>query len=64
MVIAYLNVNSLLSHHDEIVFLVKEKGIHSLALNETKSMRTALVSYYIWRDISLKDLIVIGKETV
>ena len=36
MVIASLNVNSLLSHHDEKVFLVKEKGIHFLALNETK----------------------------
>ena len=36
MVIASLNVNSLLSHHDEIVSLIKEQGIHFLALNETK----------------------------
>ena len=36
MVIASLNVNSHLSHHDEIVSLIKEQGIHFLALNETK----------------------------
>ena len=36
MIIASLNVNSLLSHHDEIALLVKEQGIHFLALNETK----------------------------
>ena len=36
MVIASLNVNSLLSHHDEIALLIKEHGIHFLALNETK----------------------------
>ena len=36
MVIASLNVNSFLSHHDEIVSLIKEQGIHFLALNETK----------------------------
>ena len=36
MVIASLNVNSLLSHHDEIASLIKEQGIHFLALNETK----------------------------
>ena len=36
MVIASLNINSLLSHHDEIVSLIKEQGIHFLALNETK----------------------------
>ena len=36
MIIASLNVNSLLSHHDEIALLVKEQGTHCLALNETK----------------------------
>ena len=36
MVIASLNVNSLLLHVDEIRMLVKELGIHILALNETK----------------------------
>ena len=36
MIIASLNVNSLLSHHDDIALLVKEQGIHFLALNETK----------------------------
>ena len=36
MVIASLNVNSLLLHIDEIRLLVKELGIHILALNETK----------------------------
>ena len=36
MVIASLNVNSLMSHFDETVSLIKEQGIHFLALNETK----------------------------
>ena len=36
MAIASLNVNSLLLHIDEIRMLVKELGIHILALNETK----------------------------
>ncbi len=36
MIIASLNANSLLSHYDEIASLIKEQGIHFLALNETK----------------------------
>ena len=36
MTIATLNVNSLLRHIDEIRMLVKELGIHILAINETK----------------------------
>ena len=34
--LAALNVNGLRSHHDEVSSLIKEKGIHILALNETK----------------------------
>ena len=36
MVIASLNVNSLLLHIDEIRTLVKDLGIHILVINETK----------------------------
>ena len=36
MVIASINVNSLLPHLDEIELLLKENGIHFLSLNETK----------------------------
>ena len=36
MVIASLNVNSLPAHHEEVKLLLHEKGIHLLALNETK----------------------------
>ena len=36
MVVESLNVKSLLLHIDEIRILVKELGIHILALNETK----------------------------
>ena len=36
MIIASLNVNSLLSYHDEVVLLVNEQGIHFLALIERK----------------------------
>ena len=56
MVIASLNANSLLLHIDEIRKLVKELGIHILALNETvlfqfqfyilNSIHAILLSYY------------------
>ena len=36
MVIVYLNVSSLLSHHAKIISLPKEQGMHFLALDETK----------------------------
>ena len=36
MAIASLNINGLRSHHDEIKMLLNDKGIHVLALNETK----------------------------
>ena len=36
MVIASLNVNSLPLHKDELSAFIKDKGIHILALNETK----------------------------
>ena len=36
MVIASLNVNSLPAHKDEVETLLKDQGIHILALNETK----------------------------
>ena len=36
MVIASMNVNSLLPHLDEIDLLLKDNGIHFLSLNETK----------------------------
>ena len=36
MVIASLNVNSLRSHLDEVQLLIRNLGIHILALNETK----------------------------
>ena len=36
MVIASLNVNSLMSHYDETVSLIKEQGMHFLAFNEAK----------------------------
>ena len=36
MVVASLNINSLLRHHDELSNFLFEKGIHILALNETK----------------------------
>ena len=36
MVIAPLNVNSLPLHKDELSAFIKDKGIHILALNETK----------------------------
>ena len=36
MVIASMNVNSLLHHLDEIELLLKDNGIHFLSLNETK----------------------------
>ena len=36
MVIASLNVNSLPAHKDEVEILLKDQGIHILALNETK----------------------------
>ena len=36
VVIASLNINSLLLHLDEIKVLLKEQGIHILALSETK----------------------------
>ena len=47
MAIASLNVNSLLLHIDEIRTLVKNLGIHILAINETKldgTIDVALVS--------------------
>ena len=47
MAIASLNVNSLLLHIDEIRTLIKDLGIHILAINETKLDRNiddALVS--------------------
>ena len=37
MVIASLNVNSLPAHKDEVETLLKDQGIHVLALNETKA---------------------------
>ena len=36
MIIASINVYSLLPHLDEIELLLREKGIHFLSLNETK----------------------------
>ena len=36
MVIASLNVSNMLPHHDKIAPLIKEQGIHLLALNEAK----------------------------
>ena len=36
MVVASLNINSLLRHHDELSNFLFEKGFHVLALNETK----------------------------
>ncbi len=36
MVIASLNINSLPLHKDEISSFINKKGIHVLALNETK----------------------------
>ena len=36
MVIASININSLLQHVDEIEYLLKNQGIDILALNETK----------------------------
>ena len=36
MAIASLNINGLRYHHDEIKFLLNDKRIHILALNETK----------------------------
>ena len=36
MVLGSLNINSLLPHVDEIQTVLKERGIHFLALNETK----------------------------
>ena len=39
MVIASLNINSLLLHKDEVSSFINEKGIHVLALNETKVER-------------------------
>ena len=36
IVVASLNVNSLMLHIDEIRLLIKELGIHILAINETK----------------------------
>ena len=36
MAIASLNINGLRSHLDEVQFLIKNLGIHVLALNETK----------------------------
>ena len=36
MAIASLNINGLRNHLDEIEFLLNGKGIHILALNETK----------------------------
>ena len=36
MAIASLNVNGLRSHLDEVKLLLKNLGIHILALNETK----------------------------
>ena len=36
MSIASLNINGLRYHHDEIKFLLNDKRIHFLALNETK----------------------------
>ena len=36
MAIAALNINGLRYHHDEIKFLLNDKRIHILALNETK----------------------------
>ena len=35
MIIASMNLNSLLPHLDEIELLLREKGIHFLSLNET-----------------------------
>ena len=36
MAIASLNINGLRSHLDEVQFLIKDLGLHVLALNETK----------------------------
>ena len=36
MVIASLNINSLPLHKDEVSSFINKKGIHVLALNETK----------------------------
>ena len=36
MVLASLNINSLLLHKDELASILLEKGIHIMALNETK----------------------------
>ena len=36
MAIASLNINGLRSHHDEINWLLNDKGIHVLVPNETK----------------------------
>ena len=36
MVIGSININSLLLHIDEVRDLVKDKGFHMLAINETK----------------------------
>ena len=40
MVIGSINVNSLLLHIDEVRELIKDKGFHILAINETKLDRT------------------------
>ena len=36
MAIGSINVNSLLVHIDEVRQLIKDKGLHILAINETK----------------------------
>ena len=36
MVVASLNINSLLLHKDDLTSILFEKGIHIMALNETK----------------------------
>ena len=36
MIITSFNVNNLLAHKDEVEIILKDQGIHILALNETK----------------------------
>ena len=61
--IASVNVNSLLLHIDEIRTLVKDLGIHILAINETKldeNINDDLVSIegYTFRDVIATGMVV------
>ena len=47
MVIASLNINSLLLHKDEVSSFINEKGIHVLALNKTRVERKWGIIYII-----------------